>query len=126
MKQDPDYAKKLLQAIEDWPEPYITGEDLLDQGFKDPKILEHHIRLLRDRGYIEADEKSDLTVIIAASSPHRAIIVCQMRITADGHDFAAKMRNDTIFSKFKPLVQEFGWQAAQITSAVIDQAHRLG
>jgi predicted transcriptional regulator len=89
MKRDDDYLRQLLMRIEDYERPSYPFDLLLEATIEEKKEL-HHLQILCDAGYLSVNEKK------------------HYRITNQGHDFLAVIRDDTIWQKIKTIVAPVG------------------
>jgi predicted transcriptional regulator len=98
MKFEWDTARQLLQAMED--SPHSRGNFDFSALNLDEETLNYHLRLIMQRGLIEATE------VFALSDRYPTYMVRSM--TLDGHEFLDLLRNDTMWSKIKSTVKEKG------------------
>lgn len=96
MKRDMDLVRKILVAIEEYPEPR-GGVPLTFEGYSDQDVS-YHVKLLAEHGLIEAIDCSTRGEFewIAKS------------LVWDGHDFIEAIRDDTRWSKAKKWVADTG------------------
>lgn len=113
MKPDLDYMKKLLEAIEDSSAPTCDVLTVRAAGIDidDPNFL-FHLRLLEDRGLMAGADR-DHPALYTYTDRGRQVIWTRapMRLTASGHDFAAALRNDTVFQTIKTKAADAGISA---------------
>ena len=92
MKRDFELIRTLLLKIEeemrpgDWYEPIIENVD--------ESMINYHIKMLRDKGYIDAKDLSSKDGI--------SFVVTGM--TMEGHDYLDTVRNNTVWEKTKKKV----------------------
>jgi predicted transcriptional regulator len=98
MKFEWDVARNLLQAIED--SPRSRGEFDFSTLNLEAEALNYHLRLLMQRGLIEATE------VHALEDSYPTCMVRSM--TLDGHELLEVMRNDTMWGNIKSTVKEKG------------------
>lgn len=112
MKPDLDYTKRLLDAFEASEEPFTTFLKLQSHGIDtdDPMYL-FHLRLLDDRGLVVSTGRvTNLGVTVG----HGGVVMAPvpLRLTADGHDFAAALRQPKVLEPLKEVARQAGMGAA--------------
>jgi hypothetical protein len=99
MTRDMDLVRKLLITIETaeftsrLSNPVIEGYDEI--------TVDHHVFLMWEAGLVEAIDINTL-----GSGPHKR--AAARRLTWDGHEAIALLRNDTVWSKTKAAVAKVG------------------
>ena len=89
MKRDDDYIRELLLETEQSPKPFLLASSHLRA---DPDTLKRfmHAKWVADAGLFLEEKKAIY------------------RITNQGHDYLAAIRNDTIWNKTKDSAQKAG------------------
>lgn len=127
MKPDIDYTKKLLDVLEAMPTPTYGIEDLQTAGvdIADPAFFQH-ICLFEDRGlFASADPaRPQLYSYAHRDLPPRWQKV-QMRLTAQGHDFAAALRTPQVVETIKSKAGEAGFAIWVQVAATMATAYFL-
>jgi hypothetical protein len=103
MKPDLDYIKQLLGAIEGLPAPTCDVLTVRAAGIDidDPKFL-FHLRIPEDRGLLAGADREHPALHTYTDRGRQVVWTrAPMRLTASGHDFAAALRNDTVFQSIK-------------------------
>lgn len=96
MQRDMDLARRILQELEQYPEP--VGPVHISLEGKSEDEISYHIKLLHEAGLVEALDMSTL----------RQFSWRPMRLTWAGHEFLDASRNDEIWSRAKRVLREKG------------------
>jgi hypothetical protein len=108
MKRDMDLIRRILLDIEAQEDP---EEDIeLDSGGKSEQVIQYHLHLLYDGGFINAHEISPMTAAANWYQP--------LGLTWKGHEFLDDIRNDTVWNKTKEKV---GAQVGTVSLAVLQE-----
>jgi len=94
MKRDMELIRKILIYFENKPDDHLVKNLEID-GY-DPKMVQHHLVMIFEAGFIAAEPERTNT--------DRVIKVYPFRLTWDGHEFLAAAKNDSIWSKTKKNV----------------------
>jgi len=108
MKRDMELIRKILIAIEDYPEGYAP-DPLKIGGYSDEEI-EYHAYLLIDAGLA----RGDVTTEIGRTSPMATIF----KLTWSGYEFCQAAREDTRWKSAMGFVAE---KAGSVTFAVLTE-----
>ena len=109
MKRDMSLIRELLMYVEQQPADGVIQQVLVPDGI-DPGTVGEHIELLIERGLVEGE-------VIDPRSPSFA---SKRRLTWEGHDFLAAIRNDTVWRKILAKARELG------DSLTLEVAKELG
>ena len=96
MQFNPDTARKIMMAIEEYPHDRIT--EPLDIPSVDDETYSFHCRLLADAGFIEALNYGDM----------RGDFYSPSRITYKGILFLETFRNQSFWEKAKSTAKDRG------------------
>lgn len=118
MKIDIGYIRAILNVFLEAPTAHITIEDLKSSGIDykdksgdiDQKFL-FHFQLLIENQLIgkQSLKYADLEAMgfVQCMGGDWAICALNLRLTQNGHDFAAALSNKEVFSKLKEEFKEF-------------------
>lgn len=98
MKRDMELIRKIVLAVEDGPNGYAPDDLCL--GSYTPEQIAYHAYLLIDGGLA----KGAITTHMGSSGPSAQVT----SLTWEGHDFADKSRDETLWRKAMAIVQEKG------------------
>ncbi|WP_337020858.1 DUF2513 domain-containing protein [Pantoea anthophila] len=120
MKIDQYYLKKLLIAFEDNEGPQTNIRELKEAGFdyNDQKFI-FHMRLLDDQNLIARTDGRPGFGLSLGADDGGSWTVLPLRLTAQGHDFIAALRQKEVWNSVKE-----GFQEASI-STLIDVSKQL-
>jgi hypothetical protein len=96
MKRDMELIRKILVAIEEYPNP-LGFIPLTFDGYSDQDVS-YHVQLLASNGLIEATDCSTM----------RGFSWRAKRLNWDGHDFIEAIRDDSRWKRAKEWVVETG------------------
>ena len=96
MERDLDLVRKILLAVEDWPEP----DDWIPLDIKcyTPEQISYHVKLLAQGGLIEANNLSSKSTFKWKATS----------LTWEGHEFLDASRNDGIWQQAKSMIEDKG------------------
>jgi hypothetical protein len=97
MKRDMELVRFILQQIETKDPGFAASWERPD-NHTDEEFYEH-VKLLKDAGFLEADvHPTNMGTVIAIPK----------RLTWEGHELLAAIKNDTVWKKVKEIVKEKG------------------
>lgn len=107
MKINHDYLKGLLIAFEDAPNPDTDINELSDKGF-DYRTTEFmfHMRLLEDQYLIQRTDGEAGFGYVSSLGGQGSFAVMPLRLTAQGHDFIADLRQKEVWNSVKENFKE--------------------
>ena len=97
MKRDMNLVREILIAVEAHPDPQVPMDPLSIEGFSADEIS-YHVQIMAEAGLLDA--------IDASSSDDYDWR--PRRLTWQGQEFLAAVRNDTVWRKIKQLIAEKG------------------
>lgn len=105
VKIDPDYTKRLLQAFQDAPRPYLMPSELLslDPPMPNNDELLLHVRALADSGAIENNVKGQPIGIEgrALDGSGGRLVEHALRMTSRGDEVLAALRSPTFGARVR-------------------------
>jgi len=99
MQRDFDLIRKLLIFLDEKDGPEAVEVPPID-GYSDLEI-KYHLVLLHDAGLIHCEP-------VKSSSSDRVIYVVPFDLSWNGHEFLAKVRDDTVWKTIKSKITEKG------------------
>ncbi|WMY76416.1 DUF2513 domain-containing protein [Buttiauxella selenatireducens] len=120
MKINQQYLKDLLIAFEDAPNPDTDITELKERGFDymDPEFM-FHMRLLEDQYLIQRTDGQPGFGFYESLGGPGSYAVMPLRLTAQGHDFIADLRQQEVWSTVKENFKEASM------SSLVDIAKQL-
>ena len=97
MKFDKDLMRDILLAVEAHPEPSANYVPL-DLPEHDPEVVSYHVMLLAEGGFLIAMDASDNTQLEWYAR----------RLTYNGHEFVATIRDGEVWGKTKSVAGKVG------------------
>lgn len=107
MKRDMELVRDLLISIEEH-----SGE----KRWSVPKELDTHIA----KAHLELMEQAGL-VTLSASRTSVIVVIYDVKLTWDGHEYLNAIRNDTVWNKVKDGVKEKGIQFTDLTFTLLKE-----
>ena len=115
MKFDIEYFKKLLETFEKIDDISITVFDLQKEGYDlEDKNLPFHLDLMNDKDFLKA--KTDKANYVGYQRSTNGDIrwgSVSLRLTAQGHEFLAQLKEPEVWSKIKEQFKESGIDAVK-------------
>lgn len=99
MKRDLEVIRYILLEIEKSDEDYVEMGELVNT-IQSEKIISHHIKLLIDCGYIEAESSG----VLSDGPTYFAID----RITSAGYDYLDNVRDNHVWKETKNQLSKVG------------------
>lgn len=127
MKPDLDYTKKLLDVFEGFKTPTYDVDDIRAAGIDidDPAFF-FHFCLLEDRGLLSGADPEHPTLYKYIDRGRELFWTrAPMRLTAQGHDFAAALRTPTVLETIKSKAGEATFQVWVQAAASLASAYFL-
>ena len=95
MKRDMDLVRKLLAYFEDKADDQhvLTSTIALEGYAADPLMIDYHLILLYEAGFIAGEP--------SRTNTGRVISVLPFRLTWEGHEFLAAARDESVWKKVK-------------------------
>jgi len=91
MTRDMELIRRIILAIK---ERKTADPQVLEMPDVDPAVLTRHLEMLDQAGFIDAEKSVPF-------EKHRPITFMVKDLTWQGHDFAAAIENDTVWSTIK-------------------------
>jgi Hypothetical protein (DUF2513) len=91
MTRDMELIRRIILAIQERKTAELQPLEIPDV---DPVVLTRHLEMLDNAGYIEAEKSVPF-------EKHRPLTFIVKDLTWAGHDFAAVLENDTVWSRLK-------------------------
>lgn len=108
MKIDHQYLKDLLIAFEDHYAPFITVKTINDGGIDNSNKFIGHMLIIHDKGLIaRLDGDSGIGYLYGMSGWYWDNSI-PLRLTAQGHDFIADLRQKEVWETIKTNFKEEG------------------
>ncbi len=129
MQPDPDQIKRILDTAEAAARSMIEVSDLRAAGIANDDALLFHVRLLADRGLLEGAYAAKDLGIRPILGGGAVLGGAPLRLTAQGHEFAAALREPKIYERVKTVMAQSGLAVAvQLAGSIATQyaAQRLG
>ena len=111
MRIDIDYIKILLEKILDHDEPDFTISIVRELWDDDAKLkqLVFHMELMEDQGLIESSTSSQGVGFGRLGGGNGfTVSVIPLRLTSDGHDFAAALIKPGVFESLTSTFKDLG------------------
>ncbi len=99
MKRDIELVRSLLLFFRDKSGPEMVEVPPIE-GYEEDEI-KYHCILLYDAGFLRCEP-------VTSSTSDRVIYVLPFELTWDGHEFADKLVNETVWKKIKETVSSKG------------------
>jgi len=103
VKLDIDYIKRILSELEDSDDWLVVGPDDADTACSDVQKRVYHFLLMEDAG---------LVVCLRPAEDRRSLTNEAFRMTFQGHEYLATIRDEGIWADTKNLVRETGGNAS--------------
>ena len=118
MKFNIEYFKELLETFEKIDDVSATVHDLAKKGFDlDDKNLPFHLDLMNDKGYLIAKtDKPNYIGYARRTDGQIAWGSVPLRLTAQGHEFLAELKEPEVWEKIKEQFKESGIDAVKMAS----------
>lgn len=99
MKRNLEIIRYILLEIEKSDEDYVEMDELVNDVYS-ARVISHHIKLLIDCGYIEAESSG----VLSDGPTYFAID----RITSAGYDYLDNVRNSHVWKETKNQLAKVG------------------
>lgn len=129
MKVDFDYLKQLLEGFEEVPKPFPTILEIANASSEVDNQFAFHMGILHDQGFLQY-------LTTRGQSPFEpnyddpdefSWCDCNVRLTAQGHNFLAVLRQKTIWKAIKDDLKDNSietiWKVAQSMATKIATSH---
>jgi hypothetical protein len=125
MKLDIEYLKQLMEAFEKVEDISITVFRLQEEGFNlEDKKLPFHLDLMNDKNFLSAKtEKMNFVGYQRSSNGDIRWGSVQLRLTAQGHEFLAELKEPEVWEKIKTQFKDSGFSAIKIAAKELATAY---
>jgi hypothetical protein len=110
MKRDFELIRKLLVYFDEKPDAAVVELPDIGTGYSGSEI-KYHLLLLYEAGFLDCE-------LIRSTTSDRVVKVLPFNPTWDGHEFLAKIRNDSVWQKIQTAIASKG---GTLAFAVINQ-----
>lgn len=101
MKQDPEYLKRLLSALQACPSPWPSMAYLEEAGVTPDGKMLFHLQLLNDNGFIQPIDKDSKFGFMESVGEEFGWTDTNLRLTAQGHEFIEALDKEEVWNVIK-------------------------
>lgn len=123
MKLDHELNKKILAAIEELSEPYVSLGDVTEKaGIPFDEKAVHHFEILADQDLVaRSDGSKSMGVKVGGDGHISASKGISIRLTAEGHEYILAINKSVIWEKAKSKFGDLGMAAMKEGAKVLIQ-----